>query len=82
MVGVAGGFKGTVGVAGRAWLAAGSPSCCASWRSVQAIVIRVVAELAGRRDRLDGLRRIGCDEIALGHWYLLVAVDHDAGRLV
>jgi hypothetical protein len=31
---------------------------------VSAIVIRVVAELAGRTDRLVGLRRIGIDEIS------------------
>lgn len=34
-----------------------------SWRTVAAIVTRVVADLAGRVDRLDGLRRIGIDEI-------------------
>jgi len=31
-----------------------------TWRSVTAIVGRVVAEAAGRADRLGGLRRIGC----------------------
>jgi transposase len=35
-----------------------------TWRTVTGIVTRVVAELAGRADRLDGLRRIGIDEIA------------------
>jgi transposase len=35
-----------------------------SWRTVARIVTRVVAELAGNSDRLDGLRRIGIDEIA------------------
>ena len=55
-----------------------------SWRSVSAIVARVVAELAGRTDRLAGLRRIGIDEISYrkGHRYLLCVVDHDTGRLV
>ena len=45
---------------------------------------RVVADLAGRTDQLDGLRRIGIDEIAhrKGHRYLSVVVDHDTGRLV
>jgi len=55
-----------------------------SWRSVAAIVVRVVAEAAGRRDRLAGLRRIGIDEISYrkGQRYLLAVVDHDTGRLV
>ena len=49
-----------------------------------AIVTRVVADLAGRVDRLDGLRRIGIDEIAhrKGHRYLTCVIDHDTGRLV
>jgi transposase len=55
-----------------------------TWRSVSAIVVRVVAELAGRTDRLAGLRRIGIDEISYrkGQRYLLCVVDHDTGRLV
>ncbi len=55
-----------------------------SWRTVSAIVGRVVAELAGRSDQLVGLARIGIDEIAYrkGHRYLTVVVDHDTGRLV
>jgi transposase len=35
-----------------------------SWRTVSGIVTRVVAELTGKTDQLDGLRRIGIDEIA------------------
>lgn len=55
-----------------------------SWRTVSAIVARVVAERAGRTDRLEGLRRIGIDEISYrkGHRYLTVVVDHDTGRMV
>ena len=35
-------------------------------------------------DRLEGLRRIGVDEISYkkGHRYLTVVVDYDTGRLV
>jgi transposase len=55
-----------------------------TWRTVAAIVVRVVAELAGHTDRLAGLRRIGIDEISYrkGQRYLLCVVDHDTGRLV
>jgi transposase len=55
-----------------------------AWRSVADIVTRVVADRAGRIDRLAGLRRIGIDEISYrkGQRYLLVVVDHDTGRLV
>jgi transposase len=44
----------------------------------------VVADLSGRTDLLDGLRRIGIDEIAhrKGHRYITCVVDHDSGRLV
>ena len=42
------------------------------------------AEIDAFADRLDGLRRIGIDEISYrkGQRYLLCAVDHDTGRLV
>jgi transposase len=55
-----------------------------AWRTVGAIVTRVVAEQDATRDRLGGLRRIGIDEISYkrGHKYLTVVVDHDTGRLV
>ena len=54
------------------------------WRTVGAIVARVSADIDARVDRLDGLRRIGIDEISYkrGHRYLTVVVDHDTGRLV
>lgn len=52
-----------------------------SWRSVARIVRRLVAELPRR---LDGLRRIGLDEVSYrrGQRYLTVVVDHDRGRVV
>jgi transposase len=55
-----------------------------AWRSVGSIVERVNADVDASVDRLDGLRRIGIDEISYkrGHRYLIVVVDHDTGRLV
>jgi len=54
-----------------------------SWRTVGAIVERVVAR---RLDpgRLDGLRRIGVDEFSYRkrHRYLTTVVDHDGRRVV
>ena len=72
-----------------AWLTAGTTATvCAllrvTWRSVSAVVDRVVADRAGKTDMLAGLQRIGIDEIAhrRGHRYLTCIVDHDTGRLV
>ena len=55
-----------------------------TWRSVSAVVDRVIADRAGSTDMLAGLKRIGIDEIAhrRGHRYLTCVVDHDTGRLV
>jgi transposase len=55
-----------------------------AWRTVGAIVARVVAEGVVARDPLQGLRRIGIDEISYkkGHRYITIVVDHDTGRLV
>jgi transposase len=55
-----------------------------AWRTVGAIITRVMAEARAAQDPFDGLRRIGIDEISYkkGHRYLLVVVDHDSGRLV
>lgn len=55
-----------------------------AWRTVGSIVTRVNAEVEARIDRLEGLRRIGIDEISYkrGHRYLIVVVDHDTGALV
>jgi Transposase and inactivated derivatives len=73
-----------------AWLAAHGPASAVceyvrvSWRTVQRIITRVVADHTGNTDRLDGLRRIGIDEMSYrkGRRYLTVVVDHDTGRLV
>jgi transposase len=73
-----------------AWLAVAcsKSAVCAlmriAWRSVGAVVSRVMAEIDAGGDRLDGLRRIGIDEISYkrGHKYLTVVVDHDSGRLL
>jgi len=55
-----------------------------AWRTVGAIVARVVADGVAARDPLAGLRRIGIDEISYkkGHRYITIVVDHDSGRLV
>ena len=54
-----------------------------AWRTVGSIVTRVNADIDATVDRLEGLRRIGIDEISYkrGHRYLIVVVDHDSGRL-
>jgi transposase len=55
-----------------------------TWRSVIGIVVRVTSELAGKTDRLEGLERVGIDEVSYrkGHRYLLRVVDHATGRQV
>ena len=55
-----------------------------AWRTVGAIIARVWADVEALGDRLDGLRRIGIDEISYKrhHRYLTVVVDHDSGRLL
>lgn len=55
-----------------------------AWRTVGAIISRVVADAEPMTDRLAGLRRIGIDEIShrKGQRYITVVVDHDSGRLV
>lgn len=73
-----------------AWLTAHSPASAVSelmrisWRTVQRVVERVIADASGEVDRLNGLRRIGIDEMSYrkGHRYITVIVDHDTGRLV
>ena len=55
-----------------------------AWRTVGKVVERICDDARAQRDPLEGLRRIGIDEIAYrkGHRYLTVVVDHDTGRLV
>lgn len=55
-----------------------------AWRTVAAIVTRVVADGRATNDLLEGLTRIGIDEISYrkGHRYLTCVVDHTTGRLV
>jgi transposase len=73
-----------------AWLTAHASSSTVAelmrttWHSVVAIVGRVTGELAGKTDRLSGLRRIGVDEVAYrkGQRYILRVCDHDTGRQV
>jgi transposase len=73
-----------------AWLAVHTSKSAAmqllrvAWRTVGAIVARVGADIDATVDRLEGLRRIGIDEISYkrGHRYLTVVVDHDTGRLL
>ncbi len=54
-----------------------------AWRTVGRSSLGVNADVdAPSVDRLDGLRRIGIDEISYkrGHRYLIVVVDHDTGH--
>jgi transposase len=55
-----------------------------AWRTVAAIVTRVIADGRDTNDLLAGLTRIGIDEISYrkGQRYLTVIVDHGTGRLV
>lgn len=73
-----------------AWLATQSAKSTVTdlmriaWRTVGSIITRVWDDIEATHDRLDGLRRIGIDEISYkkGHKYLMVVVDHDTRRLV
>ena len=55
-----------------------------AWRTVGAIIARVWADVEAVGDRLDGLTRIGIDEISYkrGYRYITIVVDHDSGRLL
>ena len=55
-----------------------------AWRTVGSILERVRAEGEAARDPLNGVRRIGIDEVSYrkGHRFLTVVVDHDTGHLL
>jgi transposase len=74
-----------------AWLAVNTSKTAVAqlmriaWRTVGSICERVTAQAQREHgDRLDGLRRLGFDEISVrkGQRYVTVVVDHDSGRLV
>ena len=54
-----------------------------AWETVDTMIMRAVGDPA-RLARLDGLRRIGVDEISFkrGHRYLTIVCDHDTGSVV
>jgi transposase len=54
-----------------------------AWTTVGSIVSRVVQRLSAD-DRLEGLRRIGVDELSYRrhHEYITVVTDHDSGKIV
>ena len=58
--------------------------CRFAWRTVGAIITRVVDEGDGGRKTMGDLRRIGIDETSYrkGHRYITLIVDHDRNRLV
>lgn len=78
-------FEDTIG-----WLATATSKTAVTklmrvgWRAVGGIVERIQADIDSQVDRLDGLSRIGIDEISYkrGHKYLTIVVDHDSGRLL
>jgi transposase len=78
-------FEDTVG-----WLATATSKTAVTqllrigWRAVGGAVTRIQGEIDAQVDRLEGLRRIGIDEISYkrGHRYLTIVVDHDTGRLI
>ena len=73
-----------------AWLAVNTSKTAVAqlmriaWRTVGGICERVAAEAQRDVDLLEGLRRIGIDEIShrKGQRYLTIVVCHDTGRLV
>src|SRR5690606_16542905 len=73
-----------------AWLAVHTSQTAVSsllriaWRTVGRIIRSVGEEARSRIDLLDGLRRIGIDELSYRkqHKYVTVVIDQDTGRIV
>ena len=55
-----------------------------AWRTVGAIITRYWGDVEDCFDRFENITRIGIDEVSYkkGRKYLVVAVDHDTGRLL
>jgi transposase len=55
-----------------------------TWRTVGRIIGRVVEERSAEVDHLNGLRKIGIDEVSFrrGQRYLTIVVDHETARVV
>jgi transposase len=55
-----------------------------AWKTVGSVIDRVWADISAEIDLLDGVRRIGIDEVSYkkNHRYLTIVVDHDTGRVV
>lgn len=55
-----------------------------AWRTLGAILARVGDDMREQAPPLDGITRIGIDEVSYrkGHRYLTIVVDHDTGRLL
>ncbi len=55
-----------------------------AWPTVGRIIGRVADERSAEVDRLEGLRKIGIDEVSFrrGQRYLTVVVDHETARVV
>ena len=74
------------------WLARAAPKSVVAellrvdWQTVGRMIERVVSEYTRNRDGdgLDGLTRIGIDEVAYrkSHHYLMCVICHDTGRVV
>ncbi len=55
-----------------------------AWKTVGSVIDRVWADISAEIDLLDGVRKIGIDEVSYkkNHRYLTIVVDHDTGRVI